>query len=176
MTSALTVLLVQFENDPSREGIYRHRFKVSEEAESKSSKIRTLRDIKDFLYKTYGDIKNCEVEVRNKVSGSFERKGDDWIIDADSIYISVALIGENNFSNESSNTLAIKGREFDSSNIIIAETLIKIYEPIRGNGPYLGTGLNTWDCAVVLAKYLEKAPHVVHGKNVIEVTESLLLK
>ena len=72
-----------------------------------------------------------------------------------------------------SHQLAIAGRAFDTSNgIMILDRKLHVWEPaahISSTASQLGTGLNTWDGAVVLAKYLESNSFIVKDKNVLEV-------
>ncbi|CAM9270371.1 unnamed protein product, partial [Ectocarpus fasciculatus] len=57
-------------------------------------------------------------------------------------------------------------RAFDiDKGFSIMDRAIQIHD---GSERSLGTGLNTWDGAVVLAKYLEANPHIVAGKRVLE--------
>lgn len=68
--------------------------------------------------------------------------------------------------------LSIKGRFFDRSkglllrNHLAQETRILIQEEAKAE---LGTGLNTWDGSILLAKYLEKFPEIILNKNILEV-------
>lgn len=60
----------------------------------------------------------------------------------------------------------IRGRAFDiTEGFKLCGRTVSITD---GTQRSLGTGLNTWDGAVVLAKYLEKNSHVVSGKRVLE--------
>ena len=60
----------------------------------------------------------------------------------------------------------IRGRAFNiDKGFSICGRAIQIHD---GSERSLGTGLNTWDGAVVLAKYLEANPHLVAGKRVLE--------
>lgn len=61
--------------------------------------------------------------------------------------------------------LAIKGRAFDLPEITIGGKLLQVKEHSQAD---LGTGLNTWDGAIVLAKYLEKHRHIVSSASVLE--------
>jgi predicted nicotinamide N-methyase len=64
----------------------------------------------------------------------------------------------------------IRGRAFDTSSGLIMKTArgeypIHIQEPGQA---HLGTGLNTWDGSLVLAKYLEKHESIIMNKKVLE--------
>jgi hypothetical protein len=61
---------------------------------------------------------------------------------------------------------AIAGKAFDTRHgLRIGDSLLEL--SVTSGGAHLGTGLTTWDAAVVLAKYLEKhAPNLVTGKRV----------
>ena len=61
----------------------------------------------------------------------------------------------------------ITGKRFDlSEGLLIGNVLITLNEPNKANE---GTGLTVWDGSVVLAKWLEKYPKYIMGKNVFEV-------
>ena len=71
--------------------------------------------------------------------------------------------------NDVSQNLMIEGRLFDSSaGLPIAHTLLYIDEITDNGRAALGTGVNTWDGAVVLAKFFENNPEIVRGKRVLE--------
>ncbi len=64
--------------------------------------------------------------------------------------------------------LCIRGRSFDlSKGLPIGANgyVLRIKEVEQAS---LGTGLNTWDGSVILAKYLETLPHLVADRTVLE--------
>ncbi len=78
----------------------------------------------------------------------------------------------------------IRGRAFDTSQGLSISSTMRTSEATRldqmkgdktlfitePGEAHLGTGLNTWDGSIVLAKYLElHQNHLVHGKDVLEV-------
>eukprot|EP01038_Epipyxis_sp_PR26KG_P007417 gene7417-10109_t len=63
--------------------------------------------------------------------------------------------------------LAIKGRLFDiSQGLIINNHVLSVNEQSQAS---LGTGLNTWDGSIILAKYFEHNYNIVYNKNILEV-------
>mmetsp|Transcript_558 Transcript_558/g.1033 ORF Transcript_558/g.1033 Transcript_558/m.1033 type:complete len:250 (-) Transcript_558:90-839(-) len=69
--------------------------------------------------------------------------------------------------------LAIMGRfyPFDESGIPFADTTLVIQEMQNQSnvgGEDGGTGLNVWDGALLIARYLEKRPEIVRNKKVLE--------
>lgn len=75
------------------------------------------------------------------------------------------------FETNNNQVAMIRGRAFDTSNgltIAVHDGYHTIYMQEPGQA-HLGTGLNTWDGSIVLAKYLEKhAAHLVTGKRILE--------
>jgi len=74
---------------------------------------------------------------------------------------------------ESAPILAIMGRffPFDEAGLPFAETSLVIKESQNqsvARGEDGGTGLNVWDGALLLARYLEKRPDIVRDKTVLE--------
>lgn len=65
--------------------------------------------------------------------------------------------------------LMIEGRQFDSNGgFSIAHTPLHIAEITECGRAALGTGVNTWDGAIVLAKFFENNPDIVRGKRILE--------
>jgi predicted nicotinamide N-methyase len=68
--------------------------------------------------------------------------------------------------------LLLMGRffPFDSEGISFADTTLTIKEAQNSShiGEDGGTGLNVWDGAMLLARYIEKVPNIVKNKRVIE--------
>lgn len=76
------------------------------------------------------------------------------------------LIHLNVYKDQKGAQLCILGRKFNTSHgLSIGNRIIKIKEQEKAE---LGTGLVSWDGAVVLAKYLEKNFDLVNGKLVLE--------
>jgi len=113
------------------------------------------------------------IEVLNSQRGIYESisLSSDFIWKSGFLSILISNIMFNNNANNStsnSHRLAIKGRLFDiNTNILtIQKHLIRINEGI--STAHLGTGLNTWDCSIVLAKYLESNRYLIKDKQVLE--------
>ena len=72
----------------------------------------------------------------------------------------------------SESRLLLMGRffPFDSEGIAFADTTLIIKE--QNNSSHIGedggTGLNVWDGAMLLARYIEKVPNIVKNKRVVE--------
>jgi len=63
----------------------------------------------------------------------------------------------------------IEGRRFDGhSELLIANKPLKIVEMNEIGRAALGTGVNTWDGAIVLAKFFDFNPLIVSGKRILE--------
>jgi len=142
----------------------------------------------DIIFKTYQDIKDFiklklvlsadmtfNIEVINTHRGVYENVMMTSIVTWKSGFLSLLISDINNNDNNNTNNnnnnnsqrLAIKGRLFDINHgLTVNNQLIKINEGI--SSAHLGTGLNTWDCSIVLAKYLESNRYLIKGKHVLE--------
>lgn len=114
-----------------------------------------------------------DIEVLNSQRGIYESisLSSDFIWKSGFLSILISnIMFNNNANNSTSNSqrLAIKGRLFDiNTNILtIQKHVIRINEGI--STAHLGTGLNTWDCSIVLAKYLESNRYLIKDKQVLE--------
>lgn len=112
------------------------------------------------------DVRAKSLEYYNDNLGIFQKRKNEDILAIDK-FISVLVIEEPEESVGNPDLLLIEGRAFDiSSGLHINGHTLNIIE--RANRSE-GTGLNTWDGSIVLAKYLERNPQVVRHKNVLEV-------
>ncbi len=105
-------------------------------------------------------------ETRHEIEGG-HRLMELLLLSSSVIRLSVRFLHEN------SNKLAIKGRAFSLDQGLNISSLDKgIYhlsiKEVSEGGAMKGTGLVSWDGAVVLAKYLESRPDLVKGKRVLE--------
>lgn len=135
--------------------------------------FKTYQDIKDYIklkLVLLSDDVTFNIEVLNSQRGLYESVSLSsyfvWESGFLSILISNVLFNNNSTSN--SQRLAIKGRLFDINTnfLTIQKHVIRINEGI--STAHLGTGLNTWDCSIVLAKYLESNRYLIEAKQVLE--------
>ena len=132
------------------------------------------QDIKDYVkLKLVLFSDDFNIEVLNSQRGIYESVSLSSYFIWESGFLSILIsniIFDNNANNSTSNSqrLAIKGRLFDiNTNILtIQKHVIRINEGI--STAHLGTGLNTWDCSIVLAKYLESNRYLIKDKQVLE--------
>jgi hypothetical protein len=112
------------------------------------------------------DIKIESLEYYNDDLGMFEKKEADHDIIVDR-FVSILVVEGADDTIGGTDMLLIEGRAFDiSSGLQINGYTLNIIEKANRSE---GTGLNTWDGSVVLAKYLERHPHVVSEKSILEV-------
>lgn len=139
----------------------------------------TYQDIKDYirlnLVLLSGDV-SFDIEVLNSHRGLYESVSLSSYLPWESGFLSILISNIISNSNDNVNLnvslnsqrLAIKGRLFDinTNSLIINKQVIKINEGI--STAHLGTGLNTWDCSIILAKYLESNRYLTEDKHVLE--------
>ena len=137
--------------------------------------FKTYQDIKDYIKLKLvflSDDVTFNIEVLNSNHGLYESVSlssySTWETGFLSILISNIIYHNSNNNTINSPRLAIKGRLFDinTNGLTIHKQVIKINEGI--STAHLGTGLNTWDCSIILAKYLESNRYLIKDKLVLE--------
>jgi predicted nicotinamide N-methyase len=113
--------------------------------------------------------KNYHLEFLDRRTGRFVPLDDTNIsMISSSSYTTLLVIDESPVSNDDS-VLCIDGRAFDISlGLPIGPKDLPIIIGEEDTKAQLGTGLVTWDGAVVLAKYLDKHRDLVHDRSVLE--------
>ena len=155
-------------NDPSAAST--KRWKVQFDSES-TPLTHFLERLADFLHLSNGQRVGMGVEVFDSSLGNFQAVNDDkslWMLLSD-VRPTQMLVKYKRTENDAP---MIKGRAFDTSKGLFIrssdgkEHVITLQEPGQA---HLGTGLNTWDGSIVLAKYLERhAARLVEGKKILE--------
>lgn len=127
----------------------------------------TMKNLQQYLADNVLHISIAEfsLEIQVPSTGKYERREDNYELDVTGHFLSV-LVNYHNRNDEI--VAAIKGRRYDLSDGLQLRDGIRLYSR-DAHQAELGTGLNTWDGAVVLAKYFQYNPSLVMGKRILEV-------
>jgi hypothetical protein len=132
--------------------------------------LQTVSQIIEFLSSTEQlGVKEFKIDLI--IDGKFTEVADNTIVTWKTNFLSIFVIDLVK-SLQTAPLLSISGRAFDtmSEGIPIITGGEKVYIIMKEREmASLGTGLITWDGAVVLAKYLECHPSLVDKKSVLEV-------
>lgn len=146
---------------------------------TKEDKLITVKDFYTYISNLYKDLSfklEFLINNTNNIAKSYQNYDDNINFDINFNKGFLHILIVINEDNNSNNILRIDGRAFNIINGLIMhikdpnnndskiEALIQINEQAKAE---LGTGLITWDGAVVLAKYLEKN-NIIKDKNVLE--------
>ena len=127
----------------------------------------TAADMLTQLRQSLPDATIDRVEYYNSDTNTFQEKHDmtERLVIAEK-FLSVLVVEST--QHIPGLPLLIEGRAFDvpSSGLLINGKSLRINEMANRSE---GTGLNTWDGSIVLAKYLEVHPQLVQGRQVLEV-------
>lgn len=166
MSERQRILIVSHPDHASTQKI---RLKDDEKCETVQDVYQLIRD------RNLATTSDFHLEFLSKESGrfiSYDRDDKSFNFNFLRGFLTVLLVPiKTPASGETSTQLCIKGREFDVLHQALKigpnQREIKIQERSEAEK---GTGLITWDGAVVLAKYLEKnVQDVVVGKRILEV-------
>lgn len=130
----------------------------------KKLNFSSYKDLKYFIQQQLTNEDNFKIEVLNTNLGRYEKVNDNTLFPIwDRGVLSVLVIME---TNNNQVLLSIKGRMFDiTTGLSINDQVLLINED---QAAHLGTGLNTWDGSVILAKYFECNQHLIKDKRILE--------
>mmetsp|Transcript_29145 Transcript_29145/g.41577 ORF Transcript_29145/g.41577 Transcript_29145/m.41577 type:complete len:316 (+) Transcript_29145:142-1089(+) len=124
-----------------------------------------LYNLKSILNEKFNFNVPYDLEVLDQRTGRYFPASDDIIRNTPKYIQILVKLSEN----DSIQNLMIEGRRFDGlSELLIANRPLKIEEMYEIGRAALGTGVNTWDGAIVLAKFFDFNPLIVSGKRILE--------
>jgi hypothetical protein len=170
------VLIISFSSSDSTQT---NKIKLTKEDE-----LVTVKDFYNYISNLYKDL-SFKLEFLSKnmnkdFDKSYQNYDDNINFDLNfkKGFLQILVVKNENNIKDNDNILRIDGRAFNligglimnikdpDNNDNSMEALIRINEEAKAE---LGTGLITWDGAVVLAKFIERNSCIIRDKNILEV-------